>query len=230
MKIPDDCNGVLVTSACLNSRVVARNVVKVLHDYVPAFSLVGRECDTLEEELAALVASKDCLVTVPTNVRGFAFVGWARNPKYPDANTVVNNLRKALAEGRSFYQISRVYPVLAISGFRTTDIHRGTTRAVTAYLESLSAVDSSIKSLYIKDRPFLINVSATVRNNAECDSRIVEREASDAVISTAQVLGWNVSVMPAASDSFLIINICRTTAYYTMCSNDCKGSYTKSVT
>lgn len=225
-KISDDCDGVLVTSACLDSSVVLKSVIRILRDYVPAFSPVNEEYATLEDELAALAKGEDRLIAVPTNVRGFVFVGWTRDPRCPSANTVVDNLRKALADGRSFYQLSRIYPILATSGFRTAEIHRGTTKAVTVYLTSLNNADSSVKDLYTKERPLLINVSATVRNNAERDSRTVEREASNAVVEAAQSLGWHVSVMPAASDAFLIINICRTTVYYTMRGDDCKASYT----
>lgn len=224
-KVPDGCNGILVTSACLDSRTVTKSVVRVLHDYVPAFSLLREECATLEDELAALTQDKGRLVAVPTGVRGFIFVGWARDPRYPDANTVVDCLRKALAEERSFYQVSRIYPVLVTSGFRTTEIHRGTNRVVSVYLGALENADSSIKDLYTKERPLLIKVSASVRHNTSCDVGVVEREVSNAALAAAQALGWHVSIMPAGSDAFLIINVCKTTTYYTMRGDDCKVSY-----
>lgn len=224
-KVPDGCDGILVTSACLDPRTVAKSAVRILHDYVSAFSLLHDKCATLEDELAALAQGKDRLLTIPTGVRGFVFVGWTRDPMCPDANAVVDCLRKALTEERSFYQISRIYPVLATSGFRTAEIHRGTTRAVNAYLGALESADSSIKDTCTEERPFLIRVSASVRHNTSCDAKTVEQEASDAALTAAQTLGWHVSVMPAGSDAFLIINICRTTAYYTMRGDDCKMSY-----
>lgn len=228
-KIPDNCDGILVTSACLESRTVVKSVIQILQDYVSIFSPLREECATLEDELAALTKSGSRLIAVPTGVRGFVFVGWMRGPGDPDANDVVDCLRKALAEGKAFYQLSRIYPVLATSGFRAAEIRRGVTKAVTSYLTTIEDVDSSAKSRCTEERPFLINVSASVRHNGSCNPRDVEREASDAALAAAQTLGWHASVMPAASDAFLVINVCRTIVYYTMRNDDCKASYTAPV-